>query len=128
MAMYIFAEKISNGKPIQVFNNGKMKRDFTYIDDIIRGTRAAIRKTLQCEVFNLGNNRSEQLMDVVRIIEQKLGKKAEIDFRPMQPGDVTESFADIDKSVKILGYKPITNVDKGIKYFIKWYKGYFSVE
>jgi UDP-glucuronate 4-epimerase len=103
-----------------------MKRDFTYIDDIISGTCSAIEKNYQCEVFNIGNHRSEQLMDVVKLIESNLGKKVEIDFQPMQLGDVPESFADIDKSVKMLGYKPTTNIDVGIKKFIKWYKQYFS--
>ena len=101
-----------------------MKRDFTYIDDIIAGTRSAIDKNYKCEVFNLGNHRSEQLMDVVHLIEENLGKKAEIDFQPMQPGDVPESFADIDKSVEKLGFKPTTNVNVGIQKFVEWYKLY----
>lgn len=124
MAMFIFTRKISNGEPIPVFNYGKMKRDFTYIDDIIAGTRAAIDKNYTCEVFNLGNHKSEELMDVVRLIEEKLGKKAEIEFLPMQPGDIPESFADIDKSTEMLGYKPTTNVDVGIEKFVEWYKEY----
>jgi UDP-glucuronate 4-epimerase len=102
-----------------------MKRDFTYIDDIITGTKSAIEKNYKCEAFNLGNHRSEQLMDIVSLIEQNLGKKAKIDFQPMQPGDVKESFADIDKSIEILNYKPTTNVDVGIKNFIKWYKEFY---
>ena len=102
-----------------------MKRDFTYIDDIISGTRAAIDKNYLCEVFNLGNHKSEKLMDVVFLIEQYLGKKAEINFLSMQPGDVKESFADIDKSIEMLNYKPTTNVDVGIKNFIKWYRKFY---
>ena len=125
MAMFLFTDKILHDKPIQVFNHGNMKRDFTYIDDIISGTRSAINKKYKCEVFNLGNHRSEQLMDVVHLIEENLGKKAEIDFQPMQPGDVPESFADIDKSVEILGYKPTTNVDIGVRNFLQWYNNYF---
>jgi len=121
MAMFIFTRKILAGEPIPVFNNGNMKRDFTYIDDIIAGTRSAIDRIFKCEVFNLGNHKSEQLMDVVSLIEQNLGKKAEIDFQPMQPGDVSESFADIDKSIELLNYKPKTNIDVGIGKFINWY-------
>jgi len=125
MAMFIFTRKILAGEPIPVFNNGNMKRDFTYIDDIIAGTRSAIDRIFKCEVFNLGNHKSEQLMDVVSLIEQNLGKKAEIDFQPMQPGDVPESFADINKSKKMLNYKPTTNVDVGIGEFIVWYKNFY---
>ena len=126
MAMFLFTDKILHDKPIQVFNHGNMKRDFTYIDDIISGTRSAINKKYKCEVFNLGNHRSEELMDVVSLIEEKLGKKAEIKFLPMQPGDVPESFADIDKSLEMLGYKPTTNVDVGIQKFVEWYKLYYD--
>ena len=126
MAMLIFTRKILAGEPIPVFNNGNMKRDFTFINDIISGTRAAIDKNYKCEVFNLGNHKSEQLMDVVSLIEQNLGKKAEIDFQPMQPGDVPESFADIDKSIEMLDYKPTTNVDVGVEKLISWYRDFYS--
>ena len=122
MAIYIFTDKISNNEPIQVFNNGNMKRDFTYIEDIIAGTRAAIDKNCKCEVFNLGNHRSEQLMDVVYLIEENLGKKAEIEFLPMQSGDVKESLAEISKSIEMLKYSPKTKLEIGIKYFVEWYK------
>ena len=124
MAIFIFTKKIVASEPIPVFNNGNMKRDFTYIDDIISGTRAAIDKNYKCEVFNLGNHKSEQLMDVVAHIEKNLGKKAEIDFLPMQLGDVSESFAEIEKSVKMLDYEPTTNVDAGVRKFVDWYKKY----
>lgn len=126
MAMFIFTQKILAGEPIPVFNHGKMKRDFTYIDDIISGTRAALDNNYKCEVFNLGNHKSEQLMDVVTLIEQNLGKKAKINFRPMQPGDVTESFADIDKSIEMLNYNPTTNVDVGVKNLIRWYEKFYG--
>ena len=127
MAMFIFTQKIMAGKPIPVFNNGNMKRDFTYIDDVIRGTRSAIEKNYKCEIFNLGNSKSESLMDLIGIIETNLGKKAQIEYLPMQPGDVKESLADIKKSTEKLGYKPITKINKGIPQFIKWYKEYYSV-
>ena len=124
MAMFIFTKKILTGEPIPVFNNGNMKRDFTYIDDIISGSRAAIDKNYKCEVFNLGNHKSEHLMDMIALIENELGKKAIIDFLPIQPGDVVESYAEIDKSDKMLAYKSKTNVDVGIRKFISWFKDY----
>jgi len=127
MAMYIFADKISKGEPIQVFNNGNMKRDFTYIDDIISGLRASIDKNYQCEVFNLGNHRSEELLHMIELIENNIGKKAINNFQPMQPGDVPESFADIGKSAEMLGYNPETNIDKGIKYLVDWYREYNNI-
>lgn len=124
MAMFIFTRKILAGEPIPVFNHGKMKRDFTYIDDIIAGTRAAINKNYSCEVFNLGNHKSEQLMNVVHLIEENLGKKAEIDFQPMQLGDVKESYADIEKSNEKLNFIPQMSLKEGVPKFIKWYKDY----
>ena len=122
MAMYIFTDKIFKNESIPVHNYGNMKRDFTYIDDIISGTRAAFEANYECSVFNLGNNKSENLMDMIGIIENNLGIKAQIDFQPMQPGDVPESFADIDKSVEMLGYSPTTDIAEGIPKFIDWYK------
>jgi len=126
MAIFIFTNKILAGESIPVFNNGNMKRDFTYIDDIISGTKAAIDKNYKCEVFNLGNHKSERLMDVVSLIEQNLGEKAEIKFLPMQPGDVPESFAEIKKSIKMLDFHPKTNVNDGINLFISWYLGKYN--
>ena len=127
MAMYIFTENISIGKSIPVFNKGNMKRDFTFIDDIISGTKSAIEKNYRCEVFNLGNNKSENLMDMITIIETSLGKKADIDFQSMQPGDVVETFADIDKSIEKLDYNPEIDIENGIPLFIDWYKNYTSI-
>jgi len=124
MAMYIFTKKIMNKEPIPVFNNGDMKRDFTFIDDIVAGTKAAIDKNFQCEVFNLGNNSTEKLMDMINIIEEELNEKAIIDYKAMQPGDVKQSFADIDKSKKLLNYSPSTSIKNGIPKFINWYKSY----
>ena len=126
MAMYLFADGIMKDKPIKVYNHGKMKRDFTFIDDIVSGTQKAIEKNYLCEVFNLGNNKSENLMDMLGIIEECIGKKAEIDFQPIQPGDVLESFADIEKSTKLLNYNPTTDIQEGIPQFIDWYKYYSS--
>ena len=124
MAMYIFADKISKGEPISVFNHGKMERDFTYINDIITGTRAAIEKNYPCEVFNLGNNNSEDLIEMVGLIEREIGEKAEIEFEGMQPGDVKRTFADIEHSKQKLNYTPTTKIVEGIPKFIDWFKRY----
>ena len=124
MAMYIFADKISKGEPISVFNHGKMERDFTYIEDIITGTRAAIEKNYPCEVFNLGNNNSEDLMEMVGLIEVEIGKKTVIQFEGMQPGDVKRTFADIEHSKQKLNYMPTTKIVEGIPKFIDWYLTY----
>jgi len=126
MAMFIFTKRILENKPIPVYNFGNMKRDFTFIDDITAGTRSAIENNFQCEIFNLGNHKSENLMDMIRIIEECVGKKAKIDFQPIQPGDVPESFADIKKSIEMLKFKPITNMKEGIPKFIDWYKSYYK--
>ena len=126
MAMYIFADKILKGQSIPVFNHGKMKRDFTYIDDIIHGLKASINKNYPCEVFNLGNNNWEDLMDVISILENALGQKADIEFFGMQPGDVKKTFADIDHSRDKLGYRPLTSINEGIPNFIRWYRNYIN--
>lgn len=129
MAPMLFAKAISAGKPIDVFNDGKMKRDFTYIDDIVAGTISALDNPpsgeLPYKIYNLGNNKSEQLMDFIAIIEQQLGKKAEINFKPMHPGDVTQTYADITDSKKDLGYKPSTSLKEGLPKFIDWFKEYY---
>ncbi len=122
MAMFIFTKKIMAGESISVFNNGNMKRDFTYIDDIINGTRSALEKNYKCEVFNLGNHKSEQLMDMISLIEKELGKKAEIELLPMQPGDVKESYADIKHSVEKLNFFPKISIEIGIPNFVNWFK------
>jgi UDP-glucuronate 4-epimerase len=124
MAMWIFAEAIAKGKKIQVFNNGDMKRDFTYIDDIIQGTNSAIFADglERSEVFNLGNHRSEKLLDMIGMIENELGMKAVKEFLPIQPGDIPESFADITKAGSKLSFNPKTPISKGVPEFIKWFK------
>ena len=121
MAYYDFTKKILNNERIDVFNNGNMKRDFTYIDDIVSGIKLALNKNYKCEIFNLGNNKSENLMDLIFYIEKYLNKKAKVDFLPMQIGDVTQTYADIDKSMKMLGYKPQVNLKDGMKNFVNWY-------
>ena len=124
MAYYIFADKILKGERISIFNHGKMERDFTYIDDIITGTRAAIDNNYPCEVFNLGNNNSEDLMEMVGLIESEIGKKAEIKFEGIQLGDIKRTFADIELSKQKLNYNPTTKIVEGIPKFINWFKKY----
>ena len=126
MAYYIFTKKILSDKTIDVYNNGDMERDFTYIDDIIEGTKAAIEKNYSFEIFNLGNNKSVNLLDFIKTIENKLNKKAIINFQPMQSGDVKETYADISESEEKLGFKPKISIDEGISKFIKWYKSYYK--
>jgi len=126
MAMYIFIKKILNNKPIHVFNNGEMKRDFTFIDDIIDGTKSAISNNYDCEIFNLGNNKSEKLMDVISIIEKKLNKKAIIKYKPLQKGDMIETFANIDNSIKKLDFNPKTSLEEGIESLVRWFRDYYE--
>ena len=127
MALYIFAKKIINNEEIKVFNHGKMKRDFTYIDDIIKGTISALESDYKNEIFNLGNSKSEELMDVIKIIEDELKIKAKINFEPNQPGDVIETYADIRHSINKLNYNPKINIEVGIPKFIKWFREYYNV-
>ena len=124
MAMYIFTSKIINNEAIPLFNNGDMKRDFTYIDDIVYGTRAALDKNYKYEIFNLGNHKSERLKDIISLIEKHLSKKAKIKKLPIQPGDVKRTFADIEYTTKMLNFFPKTSVKSGIPKFIDWYKYY----
>ncbi|MEY2942044.1 MAG: hypothetical protein RLY97_58 [Pseudomonadota bacterium] len=137
MMMWIFTKAIMQGTPIPVFNNGDMYRDFTYIDDIISGVVACLDtpapddgaakaggSTKPHRLYNIGNHRSEHLMRVVEILEGECGKKAIIDYQPMQPGDVRQSFADIDAISNDLGYKPTTSIDVGVPNFVRWYKEY----
>ena len=127
MAMHIFASKISKNEAIDVFNNGDMKRDFTYVEDIVNGTVSAIERNYSCEIFNLGNNKAENLMDVINILEECLGRKAKINFKPIQPGDVKETYANIDLSKNKLEFSPSTNIEKGISQFSTWFKEYYNV-
>ena len=127
MAMNIFANKIHNGESIPVFNHGNMKRDFTYIDDIIAGTRSAIEFNAKNEIYNLGNNNWENLMDMVALLEKSLGEKAIIDFQDIQPGDVEKTYANISKSKQDLEYEPTTSLDIGIPKFIQWFKEYNDI-
>ena len=124
MAIYIFIDKILKGEKIRVFNYGKMKRDFTYIDDITSGIKAAIEKNYNLKIYNLGNNKSERLLDVVDIIEKRVDKKAKIELEPIQLGDVEKTFADINMAKEELGFNPSFNISKGINNFIDWFLAY----
>jgi UDP-glucuronate 4-epimerase len=124
MALYIFTRHILEGKPISVFNNGDMERDFTYIDDIITGVRSAIDKNYKCEIFNLGNNKTENLNEFISLIEKNLNMEAKKFFMPMQLGDVKKTYADIEKSIKKLDFYPKTSINSGIPKFINWFREY----
>lgn len=130
MATFLFTKAIIEGKPIDVFNNGDMERDFTYIDDIANGTIAALdnppSNTPPYKVYNLGNNKPENLMHFIKILEQLIGIKAQINFKPMHPGDVRSTAADIKESTKNLGFKPSTSIEDGLAKFVEWYRAYYT--
>jgi UDP-glucuronate 4-epimerase len=126
MALFMFTKNILSGQTIDVFNNGKMKRNFTYIDDIVEGIVITLNNPVPYEVYNIGNSRAEELMDFIGEIEKNVSKKAIINYLPMQPGDVPATVADISK-LQQLGYNPRTNIDEGIKKFVEWYREYYKV-
>lgn len=126
MATYLFTKNIIEGKPIDVFNKGKMKRDFTYIDDIIDGIIRVLEKPSPYKIYNLGNNRAENLMDFIKILEQTIDKKAIINFKPMHPGDAKETYADIKAAKKDFGFSPKTSIAEGLPKFVEWYKNYYK--
>lgn len=122
LAIRKFATLISNGKPIPVFGDGSTRRDYTYIDDIISGVRASIDYDgAMHEIFNLGESQTVTLSRLIELLEENLGIKAIIDRQPMQPGDVPQTFADITKARKLLGYDPQTKIEEGIKKFVEWF-------
>lgn len=127
MAYYRFSRQIMEGVPIQIYNNGNMRRDFTYIDDIVAGTAAAVDLGAPCEIFNLGNNRPVGLIDLISYLEQALQKEAVKEWLPMQPGEVLETFADIEKSKRLLNYRPSVPIEEGISRFVEWFKIYHSI-
>jgi UDP-glucuronate 4-epimerase len=142
MAMWIFAAAISAGKPIKLFNHGKMRRDFTYIDDAVQAVVRLIDRPALADpkwsgdapdpasssapwrVYNIGNNNPVELLDVVALLEQALGKKAIRELVPMQPGDVPATYADVDDLMRDVGFKPATPIADGVARFIAWYKDY----
>jgi UDP-glucuronate 4-epimerase len=142
MAMYIFAKAISEGQPIRLFNRGKMRRDFTYIDDVVGAVERVIAKipeqtaqrpddnldpstsSAPWRIYNIGNNRPVEVPRVVTLIEQELGRKAKIELVPMQPGDVPETCADIDDLMREVGFRPVTSIEDGVRKFVAWYRDY----
>jgi len=141
MMLWIFTRQILAGEPILLFNQGDMWRDFTYIDDIVGGTVAALDhppvddgsiKAGGSEkphaLYNIGNHRAEHLMEVVDILERECGLRAERRMVPMQPGDVPRTFADIDAIQRDLGYRPSTSIHEGVPAFVRWYKGYHGID
>ncbi len=145
MAFFLFTKAILEGKPIQVFNNGNMLRDFTYVDDIVEGVIRVMDKPAlpdknwnatapdpssskaPYKIYNLGNNSAIKLLDFIHAIEDELGIEAKKEFLPMQPGDVPATYADVKDLVANFNYKPATTVKEGIKKFISWYKSYYKI-
>ncbi len=146
MALFLFTKAIVTNEPIKVFNHGNMKRDFTYIDDIVEGIVRVMAKPPQPDlnwnsnspdpgtsyvnykVYNIGNNQPVELMKYIEVIEKVLGKKAEKIFLDLQPGDVPATYADVDDLIKDVGFKPSTSIEDGIQRFIKWYKEYYRIQ
>jgi len=137
MAVWDFTRKIMAGQPIEVFNQGRMRRDFTYIEDVVSGVLAALDRPPADDrlpkaggseaphrIYNLGNNRSEELMKVIALIERSCAREAEMRLEPLQAGDVPETYADIDAAQRDLGFTPATSVEVGIPKFVDWYREY----
>ncbi len=126
MAMWLFAQAMLAGEPINVFNRGDMQRDFTYIDDIVAGVTASLFADglEQYELFNLGNNQPEELMEVIGLLAKALGIEPQLNLLPMQPGDVKSTYADISRAEQKLGFRPVTPIQAGIPRFIEWYRDY----
>jgi UDP-glucuronate 4-epimerase len=141
MAMYLFTDAITKDRPIPLFNNGEMRRDFTYIDDV---TEAVVRlmdhvpqegsgeggpgaSAAPWRVYNIGNNKPEELMTVVALLERELGRTAKKQYLPMQPGDVPETFADVRDLEREVGFRPKTSIEEGIRRFVAWYRDYHKV-
>ncbi|MEK9283996.1 NAD-dependent epimerase [Bradyrhizobium sp. ISRA442] len=136
MAMFLFVNAIIEGRPIQLFNHGRMRRDFTYIDDVTRVVSKLIDRVpgdnpaaanAPSRVYNVGNHRPEELMHVVGLLERELGRTAKKDLLPMQPGDVLETFADIGDLMRDTGFAPSTPLEHGVRNFVAWYRDYFKV-
>jgi len=141
MAIFKFCKAILEGTPIEVYNNGHMSRDFTYIDDVVEGVLRTIEKLPTSEpdndessavspkyrIYNIGNNQPVQLTKLIEIIEEKIGKKATIKWLPMQPGDVPVTYADIDALTNTVGYRPHTPIEEGVSRFVDWFRQYYKL-
>ena len=117
----------NKGEPIEVYNYGKMRRDFTYIDDIVHGVLTSLDRPVPYAIYNLGNSRAVDLLYFIECIEKVLGKKAEKKLLPIQPGDVAETYADINESQRDLGFEPTTGIEQGIELFVRWYRSFYGV-
>ena len=136
MAIFTFTKAIIEGAPIKLFNHGRMRRDFTHIDDVTRVIQRLIDHvpqgdaeagTAPVRIYNVGNHKPEELMHVVELLEQELGRKAVKDMLPMQPGDVMETFADVGDLMRETGFRPQTSIEDGIHDFVAWYRGHYKV-
>ncbi|QPF93946.1 NAD-dependent epimerase [Bradyrhizobium commune] len=136
MALFLFVNAMVAAKPIRLFNHGRMRRDFTYIDDVTRVVSKLIdlvptddpaAANAPCKVYNVGNHRPEELMHVVSLLEQELGRTAIKELLPMQPGDVMETFADVDDLMRDTGFAPSTPIAHGVRNFVSWYRDYYKV-
>jgi UDP-glucuronate 4-epimerase len=134
MAIYLFAKAILEGAPIKLFNHGNMRRDFTYVDDvagvigrIIGHVPKGDDERAPARIYNVGNNKPEDLLHVVAVLEKALGREAVKTMLPMQPGDVPETFADVDDLMRDVGFKPDTSIENGIRNFVSWYRGHYGI-
>jgi UDP-glucuronate 4-epimerase len=134
MAIFTFTKAIVEGRPIKLFNHGKMRRDFTYIDDVTRVTSRLVdhipkggEAGAPARVYNVGNNQPEELMHVVAVLEKELGRAAVTEMLPMQPGDVMETFADVGDLMRDVGFRPQTSIEDGIRNFVAWYRNHYKV-
>ncbi len=127
MALFLFTDAILRGHEMNIYGQGKMQRDFTYVDDIVSGIIASIDKNYPEEIFNLGCGRQEELMDFISMIEKECGKEGKKNYMDMQPGDVKASLASIEKAKKMLGYAPKTMIKDGIPKFVAWYRKYYNL-
>ncbi|MDR3465407.1 MAG: NAD-dependent epimerase [Xanthobacteraceae bacterium] len=145
MAMYIFAKAILEGKPIKLFNHGRMQRDFTYVDDIVEAIVRLVERPPQGDpawsgdrpdpstsaapwrIYNIGNNKPEELMHVVAVLERALGREAVKELAPMEPGDVPATYADVDDLMRDVGFRPSTSIEDGVGRFVQWYKDYHQL-
>lgn len=135
MAYFKFAKKIMAGEPIQIYNHGDMRRDFTYIDDIVAGIEKILchppgkdENGAAYKIYNIGNNKPEKLMDYISVLERCLGKEAKKEFLPMQPGDVYETYADVTDLMRDFDFKPSTTIEEGLSRFAKWFLDYYKVK
>jgi UDP-glucuronate 4-epimerase len=126
MALFLFTDAILGGRPMQIFGHGRMRRDFTYVDDIVAGVVSALDRNYPNEIINLGGGHTEELMDFVRIIEEACGREGEKELVGMQKGDIRQTAADVSKARELLGYQPRTRIQDGIPRFVRWYREYYG--